>query len=73
MEVERSSSRPLYPASVPRVLPPMSRSRDGRGPSETKLQHLAAFSDGRRALAVTSLTIHDNVMRVAIPATGLLQ
>jgi hypothetical protein len=43
------------------------------GPSETKLQHLAAFSGGRRALAVTGLTIHDNVMRDSIPAAGLLQ
>jgi hypothetical protein len=45
----------------------------GKGHSETKLQHLAAFSGGRGAFAVTGLTIHDNVMRKAIPAAGLLQ
>jgi hypothetical protein len=58
MEVERSSSRPAHPASASR---------------ETKLQHLAAFGGGRRALAMTGLTIHDNVMRELIPAAGLLQ
>jgi hypothetical protein len=58
MEVDRSSSRRPDPASASR---------------ETKLQHPAAFSGGRRASAVTGLTIHDNVMGESIPAAGLLQ
>jgi hypothetical protein len=40
---------------------PMSRSRDGQV-GGTQLQHPAAFCRGRRAMAVTGLTIHDNVI-----------
>jgi hypothetical protein len=45
----------------------------GVGLSGTKLQHLAAFSGGEGALAVTGLTIHDNVIRPVIPVADFLQ
>jgi hypothetical protein len=34
----------------------------------TKLQHLAAFSGGARAMAVTGLTIHDIVILPRFPS-----
>jgi hypothetical protein len=43
------------------------------GRSETKLQHLAAFSGGETATPVTGFTIHDNVMVSVIPLADLFQ
>jgi hypothetical protein len=43
------------------------------GRSETKLQHLAAFSGWGMATPVTGFTIHDNVMAFVIPLADLFQ
>jgi hypothetical protein len=53
----------------------MSRSRDGQGGAQwwrsvggTKLQHPGAIRGGRRAMAVTALTIHDIVISPRFPS-----